>query len=196
MANTVIQIKKSNVTSTPPDGSLTSGELAYSYISDKLFIGSFDGSTKYIIGGQYVANTAYSAFNKANDANIIASAAFDAANAASGGAVQAAFDKANSANINASDASFLTQGQVPSARLVGDYPFVTGVGTIATGTWNGTTITVPYGGTGKVTFANNGVMFGNGANSIRVTAAGTEGQILQATSLGTPVFAMLDGGSF
>ena len=58
------------------------------------------------------------------------------------------------------------------------------------------TLVVGRGGTGVNTFANNGVLFGNTTSGIRVTAAGTEGQVLQATSQGTPTFAMLDGGSF
>lgn len=402
MANTTIQIKKSNVTATPTDGSLLSSELAYSYVSDRLFIGSFDGTTKYVIGGQYVANTAIGAYIIANAAMLTANAAYDAANAASGGAAIAAFDnsntafiranaamltanasydkansanilafntaassngwanligvyantwangvgssantfllatlsgantiatsaydkanaannlafsslplaggtitgdltiqgniftsgtvsyantqhlmigdniiilnadipeavapsenagieinrgtlantliiwdegtdqwkftedgsiyyriatntsvetaqtqaaagmltantaydKANSANINAADASFLTTGTVGSARISGSYTGITGVGTLTAGTWNADVITVPYGGTGRNTFSNNGILFGNSANGIRTTIAGTEGQVLQATDQGTPVFAMLDGGSF
>ena len=308
MANTTIQIKKSNVTTTPADGSLLSSELAYSYVSDRLFIGSFDGTTKYVIGGQYVANTALGAYIRANAAMVTANAAYDAANAANnlafsrlplaGGTItgdltiqgniftsgtvsyantqhlmvgdniiilnaditgataplenagieinrgtlantlliwdegtdqwkftedgsvyyriatntsvetaqtravagmltaNTAYDKANSANINAADASFLTTGTVGSARISGSYTGITGVGTLAAGTWNADVITVPYGGTGRNTFANNGILFGNSANGIRTTIAGTEGQVLQATNQGTPVFGMLDGGSF
>lgn len=57
-------------------------------------------------------------------------------------------------------------------------------------------LVVARGGTGVGTFTNNGILFGNTTGGIRVTAAGTEGQVLQATSIGTPTFAMLDGGSF
>jgi hypothetical protein len=50
MSNTVIQLKFSNVTDTPP--SLNIGEPAYSFVSDKLFIGN---STNHVltIGGKY-----------------------------------------------------------------------------------------------------------------------------------------------
>ena len=37
MANTVIQVKRSQTTAAPP--SLANGEIAYSYSSNKLFIG-------------------------------------------------------------------------------------------------------------------------------------------------------------
>ena len=50
MANTTIQLKYSDVTSTPP--SLNTGEPAYSNSSNKLFIGQSDGSV-VAIGGKY-----------------------------------------------------------------------------------------------------------------------------------------------
>lgn len=57
-------------------------------------------------------------------------------------------------------------------------------------------LSVPRGGTGVSTFANNGIVFGNTTSGLRVTAQGTEGQVLQASSQNTPFFGMLDGGSF
>ncbi len=47
----------------------------------------------------------------------------------------------------------ITSGTVGSSYISGNYSGITGVGTIATGTWHGTEITVPYGGTGAATFA-------------------------------------------
>ena len=55
---------------------------------------------------------------------------------------------------------------------------------------------VPSGGTGAGTFTSKGVIYGNGTSALQVTAAGTDGQILQANSTGFPVFADLDGGTF
>lgn len=57
-------------------------------------------------------------------------------------------------------------------------------------------VKVPYGGTGLTTFTQNGIVFGNTAGDLKVTAAGTEGQVLQASITGVPQFGMLDGGSF
>lgn len=95
MSNTTIQIKRSSVTSQP--GSLAAAEPAYSYLSDKLFIGDATGSSVIAIGGKYfidqlnvafaVANAAYGVANSSTVAN----AAYDVANAA--------FGKANSANV-------------------------------------------------------------------------------------------------
>ena len=57
-------------------------------------------------------------------------------------------------------------------------------------------LTVPNGGTGAGTFTTRGVIYGNGTSALQVTAAGTDGQVLQANSTGFPVFADLDGGTF
>jgi hypothetical protein len=82
MANTVIQIKRSVATTAPTAGSLSAAEPAYSYLSDKLFIGSSDGTQVIEIGGRYYVNIATQAYNLANTANVTAIAAFDKANAA------------------------------------------------------------------------------------------------------------------
>lgn len=159
-------------------------------------------TSNLILGGTNTINWITNAYNKANSANYYAflvdanaTAAFTQANTGVNIASNA-YDKANTANVNAGNASFLTVGTVPSARMTGDYAGITGLGTIISGTWHADTITVPYGGTGKTTFANNGILFGNTTGSIRVTSAGSEGQVLQVDSAGIPLFSMLDGGSF
>lgn len=98
MSNTTIQIKRSSVTSAPT--TLNAGEPAYSYLSDKLFIGTSDGTGAIAIGGKYFVDQSNTAYNVAN-------AAFAAANAAGSSekvnlaftTANAAFDKANSANV-------------------------------------------------------------------------------------------------
>ena len=59
-----------------------------------------------------------------------------------------------------------------------------------------TDLSVADGGTGRSTFTTNGVIYGNGTTGLLVTAAGTNGQVLQANASGVPVFADLDGGTF
>jgi len=58
MANTVLQIKRSQTTAAPP--SLANGELAYSYSSNKLFIGQTANSsvatTVEYIGGKLLVD--------------------------------------------------------------------------------------------------------------------------------------------
>lgn len=342
MANTRIQIKRSTGTSTPANGSLTAAEQAYSFLSNRLFIGDSAGTGVVEIGGKYwvdrtdlsytqantaiatgnaaflqanaayghangsyghanagfttanasflQANAAYdhanSGFTTANAAFLQANGAYTTANAAlpkSGGTVTGdlvvggnltisgtttyvntttlnvgdnlislnadilsnvapsenagievvrgnantvslywneSTDKwsftdadsimysiasntdisnvitsiaASSANMNASN---LTSGTVPTGRMSGSYTSITGLGTLTVGTWNADTITVPYGGTGQNTFTTNGMIYGNGTGALNITAAGTDGQVLQASSSGVPQFAMLDGGTF
>lgn len=135
--------------------------------------------------GQATANASY-AF--ANSAHLTANLAFTHANNA--------YALANSATAQAANADFLTSGTVGSGRISGIYTGITGVGTLTNGKWNADTITVPYGGTGMITFTTNGILYGNGAGDLKVTASGTEGQVLQASSSGVPQFAMLDGGTF
>lgn len=61
---------------------------------------------------------------------------------------------------------------------------------------NGSPIGVNYGGTGVNTFTVNGIVYGNGTSPLQVTAAGTQGKILQAGVDGVPVFDDLDGGAY
>lgn len=55
MANTALRIKRSLTTGVPT--SLQSGELAYSYLSNTIFIGSPDGNGVLNIGGRYYTTT-------------------------------------------------------------------------------------------------------------------------------------------
>jgi hypothetical protein len=68
---------------------------------------------------------------------------------------------------------------------------ITTLGTVTTGTWNATTIGVGYGGTGVTSFTSNGIVYGNGGSALQVTSAGTQYQVLQAGSGGTPEFGAL-----
>jgi hypothetical protein len=145
------------------------------------------------------ANTAHGTANAAyafsNSAHTVANGAYSHANVAYGQA-NAAYDFANTANVNAANASYLTTGTVPSARLSGSYTGITGVGVLTSGEWNANTVDVLYGGTGVTSFTQNGVLYGNTTGGLKVTAAGTEGQVLTATASGAPAFSHLDGGNF
>mgnify|MGYP003704684399 CR=1 FL=1 len=54
MANTVFQIKRSTATAAPT--TLQYGELAYSFVSNTLFIGDQTGGINPIAGEGYIAN--------------------------------------------------------------------------------------------------------------------------------------------
>lgn len=125
MSNTLIQIRKSSSAAAPANGALLNGELAYSHLSDKLFIGNTTGGI-IEIGGRYWINAIVSAFETANAATqssldataretanlafLHANAAFATANA-SFATGNGAFAKANTAN-NDAIAAFLTANTV------------------------------------------------------------------------------------
>src|SRR5205823_5604071 len=53
------------------------------------------------------------------------------------------------------------------------------------------TLPVANGGTGAVSFTQNGLLFGNAASPIGATLAGTDGQILLGVSGNAPAFGTL-----
>lgn len=69
---------------------------------------------------------------------------------------------------------------------------ITTLGTITTGTWSASTIAVSRGGTGLTTITSNGVVYGSGTSAVGVTSAGTQYQVLQAGSGGTPAFGAVN----
>ncbi len=139
-----------------------------------------------------VTNAAYTS---SNAAYVVVNAAYTSINAGYTVA-NAAFNTANVADQHAANASYMNTGTVPENLVVGNYRNITGLGNVTIGTWTANTIGVSWGGTGNTTFTTNGVLFGNATGPLQVTGAGTEGQVLQASSSGVPLFAHLDGGAF
>lgn len=82
---------------------------------------------------------------------------------------------AASATTDTTNASNITSGTLGTSRLSGSYTGITGVGTLAAGTWNGNTIGVGYGGTGLTATPTNGQLaIGNGAGyTLSTLTAGT-----------------------
>jgi len=78
------------------------------------------------------------------------------------------------------------------------YTIASLVANLTGGTVSGLTanIAVGDGGTGRGTFTANGIVYGNATGALKVTAAGTYGQILQASTDGTPVYGGIDGGTY
>ena len=56
-----------------------------------------------------------------------------------------------------------------------------------------TALSVPQGGTGVTTFAQNGVLYGDNGNALQVTAAPASGQLLVGSGTGVPAFATMSG---
>jgi hypothetical protein len=72
------------------------------------------------------------------------------------------------------------------------------LGTITTGVWNGTTVAVADGGTGRTTFTTNGVLYGNGQSGLLATAtASIDGSFLKQDATGAPYMSNeIDGGTY
>jgi len=64
---------------------------------------------------------------------------------------------------------------------------ITAVGTIATGTWQGTDVGVAYGGTGVSTLTDGGILLGSGASAITAMAVLTDGQMIVGDGTTDPV---------
>lgn len=66
---------------------------------------------------------------------------------------------------------------------------LTTVGTISSGTWNGTTIAVGYGGTGTTTAPKaGGIIYGSSTTAYACSNAGTSGYLLQSGGTGAPTW--------
>jgi hypothetical protein len=72
------------------------------------------------------------------------------------------------------------------------------VGTITTGTWNGTVIGATHGGTGLIGVTQGDLMVGSAPNTWSNLAKGTAGQVLEMDSTGTnPTWSStINGGTF
>jgi len=65
----------------------------------------------------------------------------------------------------------ITSGTVGSSYISGSYTGITGVGTLTTGTWNGTTIGTGYGGTGLTSFTANGIVYASSTSALATGSA-------------------------
>jgi len=78
-------------------------------------------------------------------------------------------------------------------RITGGLPdwqatsFITSLGTIATGVWQGTDVGVAYGGTGVSALTDGGVLLGSGTGAITAMAVLTDGQMIVGNGTTDPV---------
>jgi len=79
-----------------------------------------------------------------------------------------------------------------SASYVGQSSITT-LGTITTGTWNGTAIAAAYGGTGQTSYTTGDLLYASGTTTISKLGIGTNGYVLTVSG-GVPVWAAAGSG--
>lgn len=96
----------------------------------------------------------------------------------------------NGSSLTALNASQLTSGTLPSARVAGAYTGITAVGTIATGLWNGTLIGTQYGGTGKnwIAVSTGSIPYFSGTGVMGTLSPGTPTFLLQTNGNAAPTW--------
>ena len=92
----------------------------------------------------------------------------------SGGATAAEFDYLDGVTSN-------IQTQLDAKSPTTGHASIATVGTVTSGTWQGTTVAVNQGGTGAATHTANNVMIGAGTSALTSIAPGADGQVLTST---------------
>lgn len=188
MANTVIQLKWSNVTTTPP--SLNVAEPAYSNTSHKLFIGDSSGNV-IAIGGKFYVDQQALIFTHANAAyaaaNTVAgqTGAFDHANAA--------YNQANTAQATGTAAGVYANGAFIAANTA-DAKAVTS-GSYANSAFAQANTTQTYA-TAAFTHANSGFIQANTATTSAAAAFLRANNSLSANNGGTVTGTVTVAGDF
>ena len=72
---------------------------------------------------------------------------------------------------------------------------ITTLGTIATGTWQGTVIDEVYGGTGQSSYTTGDVLYASGSNTLAKLSIGASGKILQSNGSNI-TYGDIDGGTY
>lgn len=171
MAENVIQIKRSDSTDTPD--SLEYGELAYSFSSNSLFIGTSSNTVLKIAGAEQFAYLNVEPGVLTNTAALVANSSgyLDQIKV---GTLFADSLEANALSI-VSTITGLTLANVTIDSLL-------------------TPLATKDGGTGLTSFVDKGVFFASNTSTMS-QVTGANGQVLQITN-DSPTFGDLDGGTF
>mgnify|MGYP003148063203 CR=1 FL=1 len=80
---------------------------------------------------------------------------------------------------------------IGASAVAGSSSIVT-VGTVTSGTWNGTAVADDYGGTGQSTYATGDILYASGANTLAKLAVGSNTEVLTLAG-GVPTWASAGG---
>jgi hypothetical protein len=175
MSNTALLIKRSLTTGIP--GSLKSGELAYSYASNTIFIGSPSGTGVVNVGGQFYTSQIDAATNSNNASTIVKRDSNGAFAGQLQGAATSAGSLTNATTFSiAGDVTATAQNYQGNNNVTLTTALNT-LGSVSAGTYGSSTL-IPI-----VTVGANGRVL-----SISTTPSGTSGSFTIAGNTGTSTF--------
>ena len=97
------------------------------------------------------------------------------------GTVTAGTFTGDGSHLTVLNAAALSSGTVPSARIAGAYPSITGIGALSAGGWNASIIGSQYGGTGAnlITAGTGSVPYFSAVGTMAALAPTTAGYVMQ-----------------
>lgn len=98
--------------------------------------------------------------------------------------------------VGTADRISVSANAVDIASTYAGQTSITTLGTIATGTWNATTIATTKGGTGLTSYTTGDLLYASGTDTLAKLAAGDTGKVLQINASGVPVWGDIDGGTY
>lgn len=106
------------------------------------------------------------------------------------GSVTAATFTGDGSHLTILNATQLSSGTVPSARLSGPYTGITAVGALASGTWQGSPVGTQYGGTGKnwVNVSTGSIPYFSSVGTMSTLSPGDPQALLQTNGSAAPVW--------